>query len=297
MRVNPNFTTSIVPMIETARQNADTAAEQVSTGRDVNSPSDNPASAAGMVEEDTMLARNEQYTTNSESLYNMMDTADSALSSVITELDRAITLGTEGANGTMNTTDMTSIASELSGIKSTVMSLANTSYNGTYLFGGTEVATAPYSVDATDSTVIDYNGNSDTNTVNVGNSLSVTSNMAGSSIFNQSGADVFTSLQSMITALQNGNQTAVAGSVTSVKAALDAVSTAQVFYSNSMSQLTTQESFLSTDKVNIASEQNTLVASDTATSVANELQANTAVEATIAAVAKLTSKSLIDYIS
>ncbi len=60
----------------------------------------------------------------------------------------------------MNQSDLNSIAEQVSGIQSQILSLANTSYAGQYIFGGTATGTAPYVADASNPTQIDYVGNS-----------------------------------------------------------------------------------------------------------------------------------------
>ncbi len=85
----------------------------------------------------------DQYTANSDSLTDVLNTGDSTLSSVVTLLQQAVSLGVEGANGTNNQTDLNSIAAQVSGIQSQMLSLANTSYAGQYLFAGTATRNRP----------------------------------------------------------------------------------------------------------------------------------------------------------
>jgi flagellar hook-associated protein 3 FlgL len=297
MRVNPNYATDMVGLMDQAQQSEETAAQELSTGRRVNLPSDDPSAESAMIEENSVSTAADQYTANSDSLKDVLNTANSTLSSVVTLLQRAVSLGVEGANGTMNQTDLNSIADEVSNIKSQVVSLANTSYAGQYLFSGTESSTMPYVTDPSDSTQIDYVGNDKQNEVQIGTGLSVAANLPGSSIFSQSGADVFDALQSLVTALENGDSTAIGSAETSVNDSLNALDTAQVFYGNTVNQLTSNETFLSEEKVNIATYQNTLVSSDTATATTQMTEAETALNATVAAAAKLNQVSLLNYLS
>lgn len=296
MRVNPNYSTDMVMLMNQAQQSEDTAAQQLSTGRRVSLPSDNPAAEAAMIGENSRSTAVDQYTANSDSLKDVLNTADSTLNSVVTLLQRAVSLGVEGANGTMNQTDLNSIAEEVSNIKSQMLSLANTSYAGQYLFSGTANAGAPYVVDATNSQQIDYVGNSQQNQVQIGTGLSVSANLPGSSLFSQSGANVFDALQSLVTALQSGSSTSIATAGSSVSTALNAVDTAQVFYGNTVNELTSNETYLSQEKVNIATYQNTLVSADTASAATAMTQAETALNATVAAAAKINQVSLLDYL-
>ncbi len=297
MRVNPNYTSDMVNLMDQAQQAEDNALQELSTGRRVNLPSDDPAAEAAMLGENSQSAAVDQYTASSDSLTDVLNTANSTLDSVTTLLQRAVSLGVEGANGTNNQTDLNSIAEEVSGIQSQILSLANTSYAGQYLFSGTATGTAPYVADASDPTQIDYVGNSEQNQVQIGTGLSVASNLPGSSIFSQSGANVFAALQSLVTALQSGDSSSIATAETSVSNSLNAVDTAQVFYGNTVNELTTNETYLSQEKLNIATYENTLVSSDTATAATDVTQAETVLNATIAAAAQINQQAnLLNYI-
>ena len=297
MRVNPNYTSDMVNLMDQAQQTENNAVQELSTGRRVSLPSDDPAAEAAMVGENSQSAAVDQYTASSDSLTDVLNTANSTLDSVTTLLQRAVSLGVEGANGTMNQTDLNSIAVEVSGIQSQVLSLANSSYAGQYLFSGTASGTTPYVADPANPTQIKYAGNDDQNQVQIGTGLSVTSNLPGSSIFSQSGSNVFDALQSLVTALQSGDSSSISSAEVSVSNSLNAVDTAQVFYGNTVNELTTNESYLSQEKLNITTYENTLVAADTATAATDVTQAETVLNATIAAAAQINQQAnLLNYI-
>jgi len=297
MRVNPNYTSDMVNLMDQAQEAENNAVQELSTGRRVNLPSDDPAAEAAMIGENSQSAAVDQYTASSDSLTDVLNTANSTLDSVTTLLQRAVSLGVEGANGTMNQTDLNSIAVEVSGIQSQVLSLANSSYAGQYLFGGTASGTTPYVADPSNPTQIDYAGNNVQNHVQIGTGLSVASNLPGSSIFSQSGSNVFDALQSLVTALQSGDSSSISSAEDSVSNSLNAVDTAQVFYGNTVNELTTNESYLSQEKLNITTYENTLVAADTATAATDVTQAETVLNATIAAAAQINQQAnLLNYI-
>lgn len=296
MRVNPNFSTDMVNLLNQAQQAENNAALELSTGRRVNQPSDDAAAEAAMDQENSLSAAVDQYTANSDSLTDVLNTAGTTLSSAVTLLQRAVSLGIEGANGTTNQSDLNSIAAEVQGIQSQMLSLANTSYAGQYLFAGTATGTAPYVANATTGAVT-YVGNDEQNTVEIGTGLSVAANLPGSSIFSQSGAGVFDALQSLVTALQSGNSSGIASAQSSVSTALNAVDTAQVFYGSTVDELTNNENSLSQEKLNITTYKNTLVSADTATAASDATEAQTALTATVAAVAQVDQQvNLLNYL-
>jgi flagellar hook-associated protein 3 FlgL len=296
MRVNPNYSAEIVNLLEQTQQEQDAAMQEVSTGRQVSEPSDNPAAEGAMIEENANSSSVDQYTSNCDALTEVLNTADSTLGSVVTALQRASTLAVEAANGTMNQSDLNSISSEISGIKSEIVSLANTSYAGRYLFAGTATSTVPYVTDATDPSQIDYAGNDRQNNVQIGTGLTVASNLPGSSIFSQSGSNVFTALQSLIDALGSGSSSQISSAASNIDDALNAVDTARVFYGNTVDEITAQESYLSQEKLNIESQQSSLVSIDADKAATDLEQAEYARSATVAAASKLDQTSLLDYL-
>ncbi len=297
MRVNPNYSADMINLMDQAQQNENTAIQQLSTGRRVNLPSDDPAAEAAMIQENSQSAAVDQYTSNSDSLTDVLNTANSTLNSAVTLLQRAVSLGVEGAGGTMNQSDLSSIATEVSGIQSQMLSLANTSNAGQYLFAGTATGTAPYVADASNPNQIDYVGTGQQNQVQIGIGVSVAANLPGSSIFSQSGANVFDALQSLVTALQSGDTSSISTAEAGVSNSLNAVDNAQVFYGNTVNELTNNETYLAQEKVNITTYQNTLVSADTATAATDVTQAETSLNATIAAAAQINQQAnLLDYI-
>jgi flagellar hook-associated protein 3 FlgL len=283
--------------IQQSESSLQTALQQVSTGKSVNVPSDNPAAAANMVQNTIETAAVDQYTQNVSGVLNTVQTADSSLSSVVTSLTQAVSLGTEGANGTNSAANQQEIAVQIQGILSSVVSQANTKYQGSYLFGGTASTTQPYTADATSASGYTYNGNNDVNSVQVGDNLSVQVNLPGSQIFSNSSANVLGSLQSLVTALQSGNTTAIGTATNAVSAALSYVSQQRVIYGNAESQLNAQDTYLQQETVTLASQATSLSGVDLAKAATNLSQAETDNNAALAAAAKVVPNTLLSYLS
>jgi len=296
MRVNPNMVPDILADLQQSQTTLNTALQEVATGKSVNVPSDNPAASAEMVQNTIETANVDQYTQNVSTTLSMVQTADSSLGSVVTSLTQAISLGTEGANGTNNTANMQAIATQVQGILQGVVSQANTSYQGTYLFGGTETSSTPYTASSSSPSGYAYNGNSDSNSVAVGDDMNVQVNLPGSQIFSNSSSNVLGSLSSLVSALQSGNSSQVATATTAVTAALNYVSQQRVFYGNAESQLNSQETSLQQETVSLTSQQTSLVDVDEAQAATELSQAETADNAAEAAAAKVLPDTLLNYL-
>ena len=296
MRVNPNMVPDILADLQQSQTAVNTTLQEVATGKSVTVPSDNPAAAADMVQNTIETADVDQYTQNVTGVLSMVQSADSSLSSVVTSLTQAISLGTEGANGTNSSSDLQSIAEQVQGILESVVAQANTSYQGTYLFGGTETSTAPYTASSSSSSGYTYNGNNDVNSVAVGDDMSVQANLPGSQIFSNSSADVLGSLSSLVTALQSGNTAEIGSATSAVSAAMNYVSQQQVFYTNAENQLNSQQTYLQQETVSLTSQQDSLVDVDEAQAATELSQAETANSAAEAAAAKVLPNTLLNYL-
>lgn len=297
MRVNPNMVPNILADMQQSQSAVNTALQEVSTNKRVTLPSDDPAASASMVQNTIETANVDQYTQNVSITLSRLQTADSSLGSVVSSLTQAISLGTEGANGTNNTTNLQEIATQVQGILQSVVAQANTSYQGSYLFGGTNTSSAPYTASSSSATGYTYNGNSDVNSVAVGDDVNVQVNLPGSQIFSNSNGDVLGSLSSLVTALQSGNSTDIKSATSAVSAALSNVSQQRAFYGTAESQLNSQETYLQQETVNLTSQQNSLVGVDEAQAATLLSQAETVNSAAEAAAAKVLPTTLLNYLA
>ncbi|MFP5230522.1 MAG: flagellar hook-associated protein FlgL [Acidobacteriota bacterium] len=297
MRVNSNLVPNILAALQQSQSALNTALQEVSTGKRVSQPSDDPAASAAMVQNAIDTANNDQYTQNISTVQTTAQAASSALSSVVNSLTQAISAGTEGANGTNSSSNLQTLASQVQGILNNVISQANTAVGGNYIFGGTVTGKAPYTADATSATGYTYNGNNNSNSVAIGDHLSVQVNLPGSQIFSSSSNNVIGALSSLVTALQSGNISGIATATASVSSALTYVSQQQGFYSNVQTQLNSQDTALQQDKVTLTTQATNLVGINIATAATALSQAETDNSAALAAAAKVLPVTLLNYLS
>lgn len=294
MRVNPNPMPDLLAALNQTKLEAQQAELELASGRSVNQPSDNPTAAALLVENNDQATFNAGYLQSLTAVQGQVSTADSTLSSVVTALHRAISLGVEGANGTLSDSDRAAIATELQGIQSELVSLANTTYQGRFVFAGTNTNTAPFVVDNTVPSGIRYVGNTDVNQVSIGNGYKLTVNQPGSQLFAAPGNDVFGAINGLIQALQTN--TGIGDAVSLLGAASSYISAQRVFYGNAANQAQSQSTYLNTNKLQIAQQENTLGAADLAEAATNLSQSQLDTQATLAAISKFSQNNLFDYL-
>ena len=287
LRINPNPAPDLLAAIALNRQSQSTALQQLSTGLAVNQLSDNPTAAAEVTLNHAQVSQDTQYLQNITNLTAQSNTIDSTLSSVVTAVTQAISLGVEGANGTQSDADRQAIAEQVTGIRDQVLSLANQTYQGNYLFAGTATSTQPFVLDPTQPDGVKYNGNTNTNSVTISSGDTIPVNVPGSQIFTNPAGDVLGALNGLITALQNNSGLAAAN--TNLTTASAQLNSQRVFYGNTLQQLQTAQTSLSTDKLQLAQQENSLVGADLAGSITNLEQANTATSAILTATNQILS--------
>jgi len=292
-RVNPYPMPDLLAALENLQQQQNTATLELASGSSINQPSDNPAGAAELTRINALSSQVDSYQSSVSSVSGQLSTADSTLDSVVTVLQRAISLGTEGANGTLSAGDRTSVATELTGIQSQLLSLANTSYQGHYIFAGT-ATTQPFVADPTQPSGVRYTGNNGTNSVTIGSGYQLQINLPGSQIFNGPGADVFQAINDLITGMQSN--TGIAAAVTELGTALSYVSGQQVFYGNGLDQTQSQQTYLSSQSLGLSQQENTVGAADLAAVASQVENDEIATSATLEAIGKMPQNSLFDYL-
>ncbi|HTA26016.1 MAG TPA: flagellar hook-associated protein FlgL [Terriglobales bacterium] len=296
MRVNPNFSADILQDLYQSQNQEQTTIEQMSSGELINMPSDNPAGASALVENQAVQSQTDQFLQNTSNAEGLLQTADSTLSSVVSAVNRAISLGVQGGTDTISDADRQSIAQEVQGIQSQIVQLANVSYQGNYVFAGTATNAPPFTLNSGAPDGVTYNGNDNTNTVEIADGRSIQLNLPGDQVFQGAGGDVFGALQQLVTALQNNDTNGVSAATTQLGGALGYLSQQRVFYGNAVNQLTSNQGFLQQEQVNLQSQENSIDAVNIPAAATNLSQDQMTQSAALAALAKVLPLSLMDYL-
>ena len=296
MRVNTNESSLLLAQMQSSQQALNTAVNQLATGQSVSTPADNAAAFASNLRSLAASANVDRYTKNADSAVTLAQQADSALSGVITSLTQAVSLGTEGASGSLSSTNRSSIATQVQGLLANVLSQANSTSGGQSLFAGAANPTAAFTADPTSPYGFTYNGASSVNQTAIGNTLSVATGVPGDQVFLNPNGNVLGSLNSLITALKSGSTADIASATASVSSAISTVSQQRVLLGNTVNQAQDQETYLSQETLSLSSQQAALTSIDLSTAATNLTQAQPANSAILAVAAKILPVSLLDYL-
>lgn len=117
---------------------------QISTGRSVNAPSDDPIAAAQERLRQSELSGIKAGQANVQATQTRLTSMESSLESIRSVLSRANELALTGANGSYSQTDRNAMADEVDQLIKSVKDSVNAKVDGDYVFSGTKTDTAPY---------------------------------------------------------------------------------------------------------------------------------------------------------
>jgi flagellar hook-associated protein 3 FlgL len=278
MRVDPNYVTNLVASLDNVTANEQKLSSEISSGVRVTSLSDDPVAAGENVIMLNSIQQDDSFTETANSVTGMLQVADSALGSVVTELTSAISLATSANNGTMNSSDVKSVSNELAGILAEVTSLANTAYQGQYIFAGSQTSTAPFTTTSGVTYTTTYNGDTDINYVVTPSGQKIQLNVPGSTVFMGSGSNsVFGALTNLVNDYSTGtvNTSQAITDTESLDTALNYLSQQRVTIDDSINQITAASDAMTNQKTQLLTEQTDLMQADTATVATQLSQAET----------------------
>ena len=274
MRVDPSYVTNLVGSLDAVQANQQQLTQELSSGVSINSLGQNPVGAGENVLLLNQIQQDDSFTESSNLVTGQLQVADSALGSVVTELTSAVSLATSANNGTMDSSDVKSIGNQIAGILAEVQSMANSNYQGQYIFAGGKTATAPFSTStATTPGITSYAGDEDVNYLELPNGQTIQMNVPGDQIFLGSGTNsVFGALNALVAGYSSGTvDTSQAVSDTeALSSALNFVSQQRVTIDNSITQLTSATDAASSEKTQLTAAQTSLMQADIPT-VSTEL--------------------------
>jgi len=186
-RVNlETFISTTLANVEKATSNMSKLQERISTGKNINRPSDDPAGARKILSLRSEDLRLDQYATNIQTATQSLDFNASVLQNTSDILQRITELTMQGVSDSTDQNGRKIIANEINQLLESVIQSANSKRLGRYAFGGTETTTMPF-VATRDSSgeisAVAYKGNRGKIEYNVGPGTNTVINQTGDEIF------------------------------------------------------------------------------------------------------------------
>jgi flagellar hook-associated protein 3 FlgL len=280
--------------------------EQISTGKRILTPSDDPVISARVARMEKGAANEAQYASNVKLAQSLLGQSETALDSMSNSLQRAQELMISAGNDPLNDDNRAALAAELKSIVDDLYSLANTTdVRGTALFGGS--ADGPAYTRAPDGT-ISYAGQGEAPPVPIGDGVTVQATDSGQRIFGgiQVGAstkDMFQVVGDLAKALEIGGsptpaarKQALADAAEGLSQALEKVTTARTSIGARGARLDIEAERLAQAANDYQVERGSIEGVDIQSAVTDLQKTMLALQATQASFTKLSQLSLFDYI-
>lgn len=156
MRVTQGMTSrSILQDLDNARSRLGTVQREISSTKRISKPSDDPFGTGRTLQLSGELEGFKQYKSNVDDGTGWVTATEASLSHITETLQRARELLVQGGNDSNGQVAREGIAAEIEALTEAVKQEANATYDGRFIFSGTETETRPYELGATDT----YAGN------------------------------------------------------------------------------------------------------------------------------------------
>ncbi len=171
-----------VRSILTSQESTLNTQQQISTGRRVLTPSDDPVASTRILQLQQDISLREQYTKNLTGAKNRLNLEEATLSGVTENIARIRELTVNAGNGSMTAEDRSYIASEIDTRLDALVDLMNTKdASNTYIFAGFKGETQPFQT--RDGGGVIYEGDDGERFLDISNSTKIQTNDSGKTLF------------------------------------------------------------------------------------------------------------------
>lgn len=296
MQVDPNYLSKLAAAIGVSSAREQTLTDQLSSGLRVARLSDDPMAASSNVLLSSSMARIDAFTQSANNSQSMLQVSDAALGEVVTQVTSALSLAVSAGNSTLSASNLSAVGRKLNDIRNNVVSLANTAYQGRYVFAGSQGKTLPFALDTTTTpATTNYAGDTATNSIETPDGQRVQVSVPGSSLFTASGADLMSALNQLVADIANGSNANLQTDTAALSTALANVSQQRATLGSSMSRLTVTTGYEATQKAMLEARQSEILSADPA-QVATQLKTATVQHQALLSVAStLSQTNLFSY--
>lgn len=268
---------------------------KMSSGRQITTPSDDPAGTVRALQLRGDLKRTTQYATNATDAIGWLSTADTTYGQIQNLLQNARTLVVQGLNtGASTGTSASAIADQIDAIRSSAITLANTTYQGRPIFGGTTAGGVAYQPDGS------YVGDDGVVQRAVGDQNTIRINQTGTEAFgpdpsDPAGPDVF-ALLSNISATLRGGAGSLSDQLGGLDGALNRLSGARAAEGAAYQRVQAAQTSQSADTVALQSQLSTIQDIDLPALTVQVSTANLTYQAALQTTASIRQTSLLDFL-
>ena len=269
--------------------------EQLSTGRILNRPSDDPNGTTSAMRLRSSLADQRQYARNAADGLGWLNQVDSTLGSMTDQVRRARELALQGANaGSMGPQAREALATEVDQIRAGLIAGANTTYVGRPIFGGVTLGTRAY--EETTPPTVTFVGVAGEVTRTVADGTRLRVDVTGPEVFEDATGSVFDHLDRLSTALRSGNTADISTAVDDLGRDGDRMTDVRASVGTRAARIERAKVAADDAELSLASTLSEVENTDLPKAVMELKMQEVAYQAALAATARVTQPSLLDFL-
>jgi len=280
--------------LNTKTEDAGRLANMIATGKRLGKPQEDPRAWSQAMDLRQGLRELETFQKNLDFAVAWNETTVNTLNSFSDLLDEAIQTGISAIN---NSEDRATQIRTIEQISQQALDLANTQYDGRYIFSGTKFSTAPFSEYPPGSGMYPYDGNPNAFEIRTGRNTSQRINLDGQEVFiTDAGSNILETLSALKTALEDEDMTEVQNQTMALQTAREHIRAENSLAGLRMSYFDGQKSALEALKTNSKDRLAELEDADTAEAIILMQQNQTALQAALQATAMLDDLNLAKFL-
>lgn len=270
--------------------------------------SENPIDASDVLRINKQLAEIEAYSKNIADANTQIQAQDEIFSTIVEKMQRINDLAIQAANTPSGETGFKACAIEIEQLTENIIDLANTQYDGKYIFSGTNVTTSPFKMN--DDGSITYAGTPNDHyagyerTFEISDGVKIEVNSAGDKIFGTYDPNDPTKCSGLFGTLGKLNEimsgdvdnTAVSEMLGDIQGSIKHISEIQATHSITVNKLTLTTELLDNSELNLTSRKAELTEIDLPSAISKLSAQNYALQASMQAYSMISNQSLLDYI-
>ncbi|MEK0313763.1 flagellar hook-associated protein FlgL [Cohnella sp. 56] len=276
--------------------------DQLSTGRRINKPSDDPVGLTFSMRYRSEIDANDQYVKNTDSATSMLDFTDTTLGQAGDVLQRLRELAVKGATGAQPQEAYDAINLEVKELYNQMVEIGNSKFNGKYVFNGEQTQKAPYPAtkidDASGTMAYAVKTDEGQTQYELGPGVTLGANLTGNEVFGKDtdSDNIFLVIKQISDALKTGDSNKVSDLLGSVDTRLGTLLEKRAEVGARTNRLALVSDRLTETGVNLKNIQSKTEDADMSAVITNLKTEENVYQASLSAGAKLITPSLVDFL-
>lgn len=270
---------------------------QISTGRKINKPSDDPVGVTYSLRYRAELASNEQYQSNADSALSWLDFTDTTMQQATNVMQRLKELAVQGSSGTVPQSGLDAIKLEVDQLSQQLGNIGNSQIRGKYIFNGQNYDKVPYEIGGvitkfsqvdTDDMPVNYS---------IGDQSTFQVNTSGKDFFGGSneGDNAFKIMDDLSAALGSGNYTAISAQLNKIESRMTKMQSCLSEVGARTNRIELVQARLDDRALNLTTLQSKTEDADIANVLVQSTTAQTIYQAALKSSAQILQPSLMDF--